>query len=119
MARILVDADMPRPTQEVLARLGIVAEDVRDIGLGTAFDEEIFRYAQQHDQIIVSRDLGFANISEYPLGTHRGIVVFRLPPFFVRTQILKAVEHFFGQITLESLVGTLTIVEPGRYRIRR
>lgn len=69
--------------------------------------------------MIVSRDLGFADISQYPLGTHRGIIVFRLPPFFVRTQILKVVERFFSHIDLDSLAGALTIVEPGRYRIRR
>lgn len=41
MANILVDADMPRPTKQVLGGLGIACEDVRDVGLGIALDDQI------------------------------------------------------------------------------
>jgi len=39
--RFLLDADMPRSSAKVIKNLGYDVEDVRDIGLGAAKDEEI------------------------------------------------------------------------------
>jgi len=119
MLKILIDADMPRAVKNVLSELNIDAVDVRDIGLGDASDKEIFEYAQRNKRILISRDLGFADISKYPLGSHYGIVVFRLPAFFIRKQILQVAQKFFKTVDHKKLKQALTIVEAGRYRIRK
>ncbi len=118
MFKILVDEDMPRPTTGLLRSLDIDATDARDVGLKGATDAKIFEYAQKEGMIIITRDREFGNISEYPLGSHCGIIVARFPYTFVRQQILDVLRKFFIDVEKSKLVNNLTILEVGKYRIR-
>ena len=118
MIRILVDEDMPRPTADLLRSLNIDAFGVREIGLKGATDQEIFKYAQKKGMIIISRDKEFSSIAKYPLGTHSGIIVARLPYTFVRSQILSIIKKFFVDVEKSKLPNNLTILEVGKYRIK-
>ena len=51
---------MPRSTAVILRQAGYAAEDVRDIGLRSHSDQEIFDYAQAQGAILVTVDKGFA-----------------------------------------------------------
>lgn len=119
MLRILVDEDMPRPTARLLQSLGIDAIDLRDIGLKGATDAEVFDHVQAQGMIIISRDKEFSNILKYPPGRHYGIIWVNLPYTFIRHQILDAVKRFFVDVERNRLVNHLTILEVGRYRIRK
>lgn len=118
MIKILVDEDMPRPTADLLRSLDIDAFDVREIGLKGATDQEIFKYAQKKRMIIISRDKEFSSIVKYPLGTHSGIIVARLPYTFVRSQILSIIKEFFIDVEKSKLPNNLTILEVEKYRIK-
>ena len=118
MIKILVDEDMPRPTADLLRSLDIDAFDVREIGLRGATDQEIFKYAQKKEMIIISRDKGLSSTVKYPLGTHCGIIVARLPYTFVRSQILSIIEKFFIDVENGRLPNKLTILEVGKYRVK-
>ena len=117
--RVLVDEDLPRSTAELLRRHGHEAIDVRDIGLRGARDMEIEAYAQGEGLCLVTGDLGFSNIRDYPPEKYAGLVVVRLPRTATASFILTLLEGFLQR---ESLVGrmprNLAIVEPGRVRIR-
>ena len=67
----------------------------------------------------MTADKGFANVVNFPPGTHAGIVVIRvpneLPTREVNAQLLRALTDLEGQ----ELAGLLVIVEVGRTRIRR
>ena len=119
MWRFLVDEDMPRSTAQVLRETGYAAEDVRDIGLGGHPDEAVFAMAQDTDASLVTADLGFANVLTFPLESHAGVVITRLPNDLptraVNAEILRALHDMEG----ESLTGALVIVEVGRTRVRR
>ena len=119
MWRFLVDEDMPRSTARALRATGHAAEDVRDVGLGGQPDEAIFARAQETDAVLVTADLGFANVLTFPLGTHAGLIVARLPNELptdaVNAELLRALDDVQG----ESLRGALVILEVGRTRIRR
>ena len=39
----------------------------------------IYEFAQHEQAVVVTGDLGFSNIVRFPLGTHHGIFVARLP----------------------------------------
>src|SRR5260370_8723712 len=54
MSDFLVDAGLPRATGDLIRRHGHQATDVRDIGLGTASDQDIADHARQHQLAIVS-----------------------------------------------------------------
>jgi predicted nuclease of predicted toxin-antitoxin system len=119
MWRFLVDEDMPRSTAGALRGAGWAAEDVRDLGLRGHDDRAVFAHAQSESAILVTADKGFTNILRYPLGTHAGIVVLRLPTALptrrVNDELLRALADLEGQ----DLAGVLVVVEPGRKRIRR
>jgi len=117
--RFLVDADMPRSSAVLLRDLGHDVVDVRDIGLRSADDSVIFRRAQEEERIIVTADLGFADIRLYPPRSYAGMVVLRLPSHFTAVQINRTLERFAQSVTLEAIQGALVIVEAGRMRIRR
>jgi predicted nuclease of predicted toxin-antitoxin system len=54
-------------------------EDVRDVGLRGQGGDAVFGYAQSKGLVLVTADLGFANVLRYPVGAHCGIVVARFP----------------------------------------
>ena len=117
--RFLLDADIPRSSARVLRKLGHEVLDVRDINLGGATDEEIMKYAKQNNFILVTRDIEFANILRYPKDSHVGIVVLRLPFDFTSEQINSMLNDFIESIKVQELMNNVTIVELGKYRIRR
>jgi predicted nuclease of predicted toxin-antitoxin system len=60
MAKFLIDEDMPRSTAKILLVKGYDTLDVRDCGLRGKSDEEVFRFAQSINAIIITGDMGFA-----------------------------------------------------------
>jgi len=117
--RFLLDADMSRSSAAVLRNLGHDVSDVRDIGLGSASDDEIFERAQAEQRIIVTADLDFADVRVYPPGTHAGIIVFRLPDHFKTAEINRVLEMAVPQLEQADVNRTLVIIEAGTIRIRR
>jgi hypothetical protein len=117
--RFLIDADLPRPTADLVRRFGHEATDVRDIGLGALPDRHIAAYAQSHGLCLLTGDFDFADIRDYPPIDYAGLVVFVLPDDANRDIILHLVEAFFrnGGV-LDQLPGRLAIAEPGRVRLR-
>ncbi len=117
--RFLIDEDVSRSTTRVLRDAGYAVEDVRDIGLRAHSDQDVFLYAQQQGAILVSADKGFANIFRFPVGSHHGIIVIRvpdeLPTSVVNRELLRTLQALVG----EDLTGALLIIEIGRVRIRR
>jgi predicted nuclease of predicted toxin-antitoxin system len=116
--RFLVDEDLPRSTARALRDAGYLADDVRDVGLRGHSDAEIYERAQSIGATLVTADKGFGNIWQFPLGTHAGIVLSRvpdeLPPARINQELLAALRD-----VNEDLAGLLVVVEVGRYRIRR
>jgi predicted nuclease of predicted toxin-antitoxin system len=119
MWKFLIDEDMPRSMGFALRQAGHSAEDVRDVGLRGHSDQEVFQYAQAQDAVLVTADKGFSNVVRFPLGTHAGMVVVRVPDELpaprVNQEVLRALEGLEG----EDLAGLLMIVEVGRTRVRR
>jgi len=119
MGKFLIDEDMPRSTTVVLRQAGHSVEDVRDVGLRGRTDQEVFQYAQAQGAVLLTAGKGFSNIVRFPLGTHAGILVVRvpdeLPTQTINHEVLRALEDLEG----EDLAGLLMIVEVGRTRVRR
>ncbi len=64
--RFLIDANLPRAVIAVVQNLGHRAEFARDIGLASATDEQIASHALQYRAALLTRDLDFADIRQYP-----------------------------------------------------
>lgn len=119
MAGFLIDEDLPRTTAAALRQAGHTAIDGRDVGLRGHGDDDVFAYAQAHGLTLVTADMGFANILRFPLGTHAGIVVLRVPNEVSTDQLNRLLVSALAGLGTEDLRGALVIVEVGRTRIRR
>jgi len=117
--RFLLDADLPRSSATTLRDLGYDVSDVRDVGLGDASDDEIFKRAQAEQRIIVTADLDFADVRTYPPGTHPGIIVLRLPDHFKIAGINHVIRTAMPELEQADIDQALVIVELGAIRIRR
>lgn len=116
--RFLTDEDVPRSTARILREAGFDAVDTRDVGLRGKSDAEVFAYAQQENRLLITCDLGFANILSFPPSQHQGILVVRIPDTepveTLNREVLRA-----GQTVGQNLVGRLAIIEIGKVRLRK
>ncbi len=117
--RFLIDADLPRSAKPLLEKLGHEAIDVRDVGLRSAKDQVIARYAQEHHACLLTGDFGFADIRNYPPESYDGIVVLGLPRDATAIFILGLIEEMLRQSeVVVRLPRRLAIVEASRIRLR-
>lgn len=61
--RFLVDAQLPLALATVLREYGREAEHITHIGPADEADREIWRYALEHDVVIVTKDEDFADMT--------------------------------------------------------
>ncbi len=115
--KFLLDENMPREAADLLRNLGHDVESIQDLNLQGVKNGYIYRLIQAEDRILVTFDLDFANILNYPTKTHPGIIVLRLrvqnPP-----SVVAALQRFLQKVIPDELRENLTIVEEFRYRIR-
>ncbi len=115
----LLDANMPRSSAGLLRELGHECIDVRDVLPPGAEDKVVASYAQQHKQVLVTRDFDFADIRNYPPKDFAGIIVIEVPDDAIVTQINSVLRSFVSRPELlERLFGRLAIVESWRVRFR-
>ena len=117
--KFILDANMPLSAKSVFADKDEVIH-VRDVGLGSASDSDILKYALREQAIVITRDLDFANIILHPVISHAGVIVLRVPSSFTAKQIVQFLAWFLKEIgDKHELLHALTIVEPNRFRVRR
>jgi predicted nuclease of predicted toxin-antitoxin system len=117
--KFLIDANLPRSIVELIAELGHEAEFARDIGMAAAPDSEIAARALQTGAVLLTRDLDFADIRNYPPARYSGIVILRVPDDAIATDIVRTAGLFLRvPAFVTQLSGRLAIVEPERVRFR-
>ena len=117
--RFLVDANMPRSTLPVFQSLGHRAEHVRDIGLGSAPDSQIAAHARTRGAVLLTRDVDFADIRNYPPANYHGLIVMRVRDDALAQDIVSLLERFLRRTDLlPNLPGHLVILEEDRVRFR-
>ena len=63
----------------MLREAGHAIDDVRDVGLRGHADEEVLARAQSTGATLLTADKDFTNVLRFPLGSHAGIIVSRVP----------------------------------------
>jgi predicted nuclease of predicted toxin-antitoxin system len=114
----LVDENLPRLLAPRLRSAGYQAEDVRDIGLGTHPDADVWRYAQTQVRTLITQDGDFADIRAYP-APHAGIVIVALPDRLSITVRIQLILDGLASLADQSLANAVVTIAPGRVRIRR
>lgn len=109
---------MPVVVADILRDSGYDAETVYSEAISGISDPELLDVCRHEHRILLTLDLDFANIVDYPTGRYPGIVIFRLNSVgpdavlvAVRRWLLAAAESAPGP-------GTLWIVSNNRIRVR-
>lgn len=118
MSKFFVDACLPISSADTLRRSGIDAVHAREVSLGDVEDSLIIEFARNENRILVTRDRGFGNIHKYPIGSHEGIIVLRLPSTYTAGQINSKIGELLEKVELEKIRNRLLIVEPDKIRVR-
>jgi predicted nuclease of predicted toxin-antitoxin system len=119
MAAFLIDASLPRATGDAIRAHGHQATDVRDIGLGTASDEDIADHARQHRLAILTVDRDFGNVLAFPPADYFGLVTIRPPNGATTAVLIHLVEQLLHDANvMANLAGRVVVVQPGRIRCR-
>src|SRR5579862_256575 len=117
--RFLLDANIPRSAVEAVTKSGHQVEFARDVGLGTSPDIQIAAHIHQTGAALITRDLDFSDVRQYPPEEYAGIVVLRLPDHFTAPEIAAVLLRFLAESRfVEKLPGRLAIVDENRVRFR-
>lgn len=119
MPKFLIDEDMPRSTAKILNAKGYEALDVRDCGLRGKDDNEVFRFAKKEKAVLLTGDLGFGNILNFPIASHSGIVIAHFPNEVSTSELNNHIINAVNSLSEPDFKGNLIIIEPGKIRIRR
>lgn len=119
MIRFLIDADLPRSLVTALRQEGYPSEDIRDLGLGGAPDEVVFHYAVRNGFALISTDKGFTNLLQFPLGSHHGILVARIPRQSRARTKVRLLLRWIPLLEKDDVEGNIVIIKAKGIRIRR
>lgn len=112
-----IDENLPTEFAEILQECGYDAMTVYQQKLKGEKDPILLEICQQEGRILITLDLDFANIKNYPPEQFLGIIVFRVSrqdkPYLL--SILQNIIPLFKQ---EKIKNHLWIVEEKRIRIR-
>jgi predicted nuclease of predicted toxin-antitoxin system len=117
--RFLIDEDCPLSLENLLNLKGYDTIHVKTSGLSGTKDPQLFIFAQQEQRIIISRDLGWANIKTYPPNSHCGLIALRFPFEANAIEIRQVVEQFIDRVDTSEIVGAIVIVDKNKFRVRK
>lgn len=116
--KFLLDANMPYSTLDVLKSLGHECFHARKIGLSDAEDSKIFDYAVINNLMLITKDLDFGNRNIFNIKKSIGIIIIRLPFYFIAKQINNSLIKFLNEVKIEDIENKITILQLGRFKIK-
>ena len=116
--RFKVDENLHDDIAEALRSRGHDAVTVYDQKMRGDTDARLGEVCRGEGRAIVSFDLDFANVRDYPPGDYPGLIVLRLVDQS-RPYVLRIFASVLDLLDREELAGCLWVVEEHRVRIRR
>lgn len=112
-----MDENLPVESAGVFQQAGHDTETVHSEGFAGANDQHLSKICLKEDRVLVTLDMGFADIRAYSPNEFPGFVVLRTKrqdkPF-----ILDMINKIAAALEKEEVRGKLWIVEENRIRIR-
>jgi predicted nuclease of predicted toxin-antitoxin system len=115
---ILLDQCVPRKYKYLLQSWGYAATLLNEHIAPDASDVDVIALAQTLDAVLLTVDLDFANILNYPPGNYAGVVVMRYEASN-EDALGSTLQQVLTDLYRDPLRGVLVIIEPTRYRVRR
>lgn len=115
--RIKLDENLPGELAEDLKSFGHDTDTVLEEGLRGAADPDVVKAAFADDRILFTLDKGIANLKQYPLKSHAGVVLFRSNQYG-RGAVLAFVRSRLPQLLEFDLRQKLVVVSVDRIRFQ-
>lgn len=113
-----LDENLGERGKAILGSADFEVATVRDQGMTSAVDDEIYSVCRREGRILVTLDLDFANPFRFPPVGGPGIAVLRLPKDTGLRELLHLVQVLVdGLRSGEEIEGRLWIVESDRIRV--
>ena len=112
-----LDENLPVSCAAILARAGHDVDTVGEEGLSGAPDPEVVAAATATGRVLISLDVGLADIRAFSSGSHAGIVVLRLTDQSAAA-VSKALSDLAAASAADSLAGAVAVLQRGLLRIR-
>lgn len=115
--RFKIDENLPADAADLLRQHGHDALSVYEQSLQGEADTGIANVCRKEKRAIVTLDLDFSDIRQYPPEDYQGIIVLRLNDQS-RASVLNVLGRIIAMLDSESPVGHLWIVDRHQVRIR-
>lgn len=111
------DENLPEEVAKLLEGAGYDASSVHKQSLEGTPDPNVATVCRQEQRILITLDLGFADIRAYPPDEHPGMLVLRLKQQD-KGHVINTIGRLLTILRTEPLENRLWIVEEERIRIR-
>lgn len=112
-----MDENLPEEVGELLESADHDASSIYRQSMEGMPDPDLAAVCRQEQRVLVTLDLGFADIRTYPPREYCGLLVLRLKQQD-KLHVIGAIERLLPMLETESLARRLWIVEEQRIRIR-
>lgn len=117
--RFLVDNALSPIIARALSDDGHDAVHLRDLGLASASDEEVFRIATDQDRIVVSADTDFGTILAHQQTAHPSVILLRRQRSRKPSSQARLIIENLPSVAEALGTGALVVIEPTRIRVRK
>lgn len=115
--KLKLDENVTVATVAVLTEAGHDVHTVADEALTGRPDADVWAACRTEQRMLVTFDLGFADVRSYPPGTHGGVVVLRLADQRPDA-VVPVVRELVATHDLDALAGRLVVVTERMVRVR-
>jgi len=119
MLRFVLDEDVQLSLAAILRDAGHEAVHIQDLGLKGAGDEEVFAEAQSRGSVLVTGDIGLADLRLLSRTDHHGVVLLRMPAELPTDAMNREIMRLLLIVPEREFAGSIVVVEPGNLRVRR
>jgi len=115
--RLKLDENQPRALLAVLRGAGHEVDTAAEEGLGGKADAELVARCQLDQRAMLTFDLDFADLRQYPPEQYSGLLVLRLRSHAVQ-HVLAVVRRVLPLLETEPVAGHLWLIDEKQVRIR-
>lgn len=116
--KFLADHCLSLRTVNYVKEAGFSITTLKELNRHQLADPDVLSLAIKRNEILITEDKGFGNIFDYPLYSHKGIIL-----IFTRTReremLHLTIKKFLSESSFEEICGKLIIVEDNLIRIRQ
>jgi predicted nuclease of predicted toxin-antitoxin system len=116
--KVKLDENITPRAATRLRSLGHDVDTALDEALGGHCDEAVWREAQETGRFLVTQDLDFSDVRRFKPGTHRGILLVRIPDA-TQNRLADYLEAWFGALDCGSWDGCFVVATPNKVRVLR